>query len=251
MNTAPVLETPAQDAGVATQPAEEKKHGNMPLNMITSYNFYQLTPEFRMLPPETRRDMMAEFIETTRRHEDKVWIRAYSTFGLREDADFFFWNVAKEVELIQEFVTDLYRTRLGAYLRQTHTFLAVSKDSEYTRDHEHPPRPELGEAKYLFIYPFVKTREWYLLPFPERMRMMKGHIDIGHEFPEVTINTAYSFGIDDQDFVVSFDGNSLQEFVQLVMKLRETEASRYTERDNPMFVGVKKPLPDVLTSLGI
>jgi len=232
-------------------PVQERKHGNMPMNMVTSYNFYQVDPGFRQLPQAERQAALAEFNQVFAQHQDKLWIRSYSTFGLREDADFFFWNVSKEVEFIQNFVTDLYRTTLGRYLKQTHTYLAVSKESEYTRDHEHPPNLRTEEAKYLFIYPFVKTRDWYILPFEDRMKMMKQHIDIGHEFPEVTINTSYSFGIDDQDFVVSFDGNSLEEFVRLVMKLRETEVSRFTERDNPMFVGLKKPLPEVLTSLGL
>lgn len=235
----------------ASQPQEEKRHGNMPLNMVTSYNFYQIEPAFRQLPQEVRQKALDEFIQVVERYQQTMWTRSYSTFGLREDADFFFWHIAKEVEPIHQFATDIYRTALGPYLKQTHVYVAVSKESEYTRDHEHPPRPDMGETKYLFVYPFVKTRDWYLLPFPERMRIMKEHIDVGHEFPEVSINTAYSFGIDDQDFVVAFDGNSLEEFVRLVMKLRETESSRYTERDNPMFIGLKKPLRDVINSLGL
>lgn len=241
-----------QDQQVPQQQTDgEKRHGNMPLNMVTSYHFFQLDPVFRRLDREAQQAAKAAFEAVVVQYQAQIWVRAYSTFGLREDADFFFWNVAKEVEPIQAFITDVFRTPLGAYLRQTHTFLAVSKESEYTRDHEHPPRPDLGEAKYLFVYPFVKTRDWYLLPFPERMRIMKEHIDVGHEFPEITINTAYSFGIDDQDFVVAFDGNSLQEFVRLVMRLRETEASRYTHRDTPMFVGLKKPIGETLATLGI
>jgi chlorite dismutase len=242
----------SQAPGTQAAPQEEKKHGNMPMNMVTSYVFYRIDPSFRLLPEAQRREAIDAFNNVVAQHQEKFWIRSYSTFGLREDADFFFWNIAKEVEPIQEFATALYRTPLGAYLRQTHNFIAVSKESEYTKDHEHPPlnlREE--EAKYLFVYPFVKTRAWYLLPFPERMRIMKEHIDVGHDFPDVTINTAYSFGIDDQDFVVAFDGNSLEEFVKLVMKLRETESSRYTERDNPMFIGLKKPMNEVLDTLGL
>lgn len=246
--SAPV-ETPPK--APVSEPQKEAKHGNMPLNMTTSYNFYQLDAAFRHLSPEVQKAAIDEFVNIVEKHQDNLWIRAYTTFGLREDADFFFWNIAKEVEMIQDFVTDLFRTQLGRYLKQTHTFLAVSKESEYTKDHINPPRPEMGETKYLFIYPFVKTREWYLLPFPERMRIMKEHIDVGHEFPEVSINTAYSFGIDDQDFVVAFDGNSLEEFVRLVMRLRETESSNYTVRDVPMFTGIKKPVREVLKSLGI
>ncbi len=248
MSSAPV-DTTAHKPQEGTQ--GEAKHGNMPLNMVTSYTFYQLDPAFRHLPEADQKAAKEEFVSVVTRFQEIMWVRTYTTFGLREDADFFFWNIAKEVEPIHEFATAMARTKLGRYLKQSHNFVAVSKESEYTRDHQHPPQLIEGEKPYLFIYPFVKTRDWYLLPFPERMRIMKEHIDVGHEFPAITINTAYSFGIDDQDFVVAFDGDSLQEFVRLVMKLRETEASRYTHRDTPMFIGLKKPMAAVLDSLGI
>jgi chlorite dismutase len=159
--------------------------------------------------------------------------------------------VSKQLEPIHETMTALYRTPMGAYLKQTYNYVAVSKESDYVKDHEHEQVAPNEDAPYLFVYPFIKTREWYLQPFEQRMRMMKEHIAVGHEFPKVTINTSYSFGIDDQDFVVAFDGHNLEEFVKLVMKLRETEGSRYTECDKPMFIGMKKPIDAVLESLGI
>lgn len=233
-------------------PKEERKHGNMPLDMVTTSVFFQLDPSFRHLPKAERDQAKQSFIAAVEPFRETVWVRSYSTFGLREDADFFLWNIGKELEPIHEMLTAIYRSDMGPYLKQTYNYVSISKESDYTKDHKHPPPANLpDDPKYLFIYPFVKTREWYLLPFPERMRIMKEHIDVGHKFDTISINTSYSFGIDDQDFVVAFDGNSLQEFVKLVMALRETESSRYTVQDTPMFIGMKKTLADTLDSLGI
>jgi chlorite dismutase len=124
------------------------------------------------------------------------------------------------------------------------------RESPYVKDHLHAPMPEVGDCKFLVVYPFIKSREWYLMSFDARQGMMNEHIKVGHEFPAIRINTAYSFGVDDQDFVVAFDTNSLTEFQDLVMRLRETEASRYTVRDTPMIVGVAKSLDDILTTAG-
>ena len=98
-------------------------------------------------------------------------------------------------------------------------------------------RPEIctSERKFLFVYPLDKKREWYTLPAEERQRIMKAHIEVGRRYPEITINTAYSFGLDDQEFVVSFECDDPGEFLDLVQELRGSESSAYTLRDIPIF----------------
>ena len=161
------------------------------------------------------------------------------------------WVLSKEPEPIQDLALNLANAGLGKYLHMTTSYFAMMRESPYVKDHLHAPAPELGPCKYLVVYPFVKSREWYLMSFDARQGMMNEHIKVGHEFPAIRINTAYSFGVDDQDFVVAFDTDSLAEFQDLVMRLRETEASRYTVRDTPMIVGVAKTLDDILTAAGV
>ena len=84
-----------------------------------------------------------------------------------------------------------------------YSFLALTKESEYSDESRLEVRPE--HAKYLFVYPFVKTREWYRLAPDERYRIMQEHIRIGREYPSIDLNTSYSFGLDDQEFVVAFE----------------------------------------------
>jgi chlorite dismutase len=63
-------------------------------------------------------------------------------------------------------------------------------------------------------------------------------------------NTSYSFGIDDQEHVVAFDVSSIDEFLELLMELRESEARPFTERDTPIFTCISGELEDVLAGLG-
>ena len=104
-------------------------------------------------------------------------------------------------------------------------------------------------SKYLFVYPFVKTREWYRLPPDERWRVMQEHIKVGREYPEIDLNTSYSFGLDDQEFVVAFEADDPSRFLDLVQRLRTTEASAYTKRDTPTFTCVSTSVERALSAL--
>ena len=129
-----------------------------------------------------------------------------------------------------------------------YSYLAMTKPSPYS---EESTRQEIAvsDRKYLFVYPFEKKREWYLLPIEERRRIMTSHIEVGRRYPEISINTTYSFGLDDQEFVVSFEADEPGEFLDLVQELRTTESSSYTLRDTPIFTCVSMSLARALDAL--
>jgi chlorite dismutase len=131
----------------------------------------------------------------------------------------------------------------------------VAKRSTYLDklDPSHPAdrsRIVPGKSKYLFVYPFVKTREWYRMTQAARQGMMDEHIEVGSKYRSVKLNTTYSFGLDDQEFVVAFETDSPGDFLDLVMELRGTEASRFTLRDTPAFTCLTRSLDEALDSLG-
>ncbi len=107
-----------------------------------------------------------------------------------------------------------------------------------------------GNAKYFVLYPFTKTRQWYALPQEERQRMMSIHFFVGHKYPSVKINTSYSFGLDDQEFMVGFETDVPSDFLDLVVELRSSEASNYTLIDTPIFTGIHRSIEETLASLG-
>ncbi len=165
------------------------------------------------------------------------------------------WQATYDVENLQNFSSRIRRSPMGPYLREAHAFLSMTKRSVYVGKNArgaHDPRlviqPE--EKKYLFVYPFVKTRPWYALPYEDRKRMMNEHIRMGLSYPSVKINTTYSFGLDDQEFVVAFETDNISDFLDLVQDLRETEASSYTLRDTPMFTCVSQSLDEILEAIG-
>ena len=230
---------------------EERPHPRQ----IVKYSFYRADEAWRGVPHEERvaaRKELAELILD--RRERLPMLRTYSTVGLRGDADMLLWSAAKTLEEIRDLETTIRRTALGRYLSAPYSYLAMTKRSQYEDRLDPSRRGKLlvkpGRAKYLFIYPFVKTRGWYLLPFEERQKMMDAHIEIGHRFPTVKLNTTYSFGLDDQEFVVAFETDSPEDFLDLVMALRETKSSEYTLRDTPIFSCIAGEPLDVLEALG-
>jgi chlorite dismutase len=124
----------------------------------------------------------------------------------------------------------------------------MTKRSPYS---DEQARPEIcvSERKYMFVYPMIKQRRWYGLAPEERGRIMKSHIEVGRRYPEITINTTYSFGLDDQEFVVAFEGDDPGMFLDLVHELRPTESSEFTELETPIFTCVALSLRKALDAL--
>jgi chlorite dismutase len=217
------------------------------------YTFFKAAPSWLLLGKDDKSRAVADYLSKIDDFARRLTVRTYSTIGIRRDTDFLLWLTAPDMAVLQEMLEGLRRTTLAAHLDNTYTYLAVTRESQYVKAHtdeEAPVTMQPGQSRYLFVYPFVKTREWYLLPMEERRRMMAEHIRMGHRFPAIRINTAYSFGLDDQDFVVAFEGDDPKEFVTLLMKLRETEASRYTVRDTPQHTCARRPLEEILEALG-
>ena len=223
---------------------------------LVNFSFYKVEPAWRRLPPAERAQGKHEFCQVVQDYSQQMAILPYSLLGIRGDCDFLLWRIGYSLEPFQEMTAKLLATGLGRWLTVPYSFLSMTKHSIYLIGHKHDGqfdargRIEPGVHKYLFIYPFVKTREWYRMTESARQGMMKEHIQIGHKYPRVKLNTTYSFGLDDQEFVVAFESDFPEDFVDLVMDLRESEASRYTLRDTPIFTCVHRPIDEVLGLLG-
>ena len=218
---------------------------------IVRYAFYKASPSWRLLPDEDRAAARKELAELLLEWRARIpMLRAYSTVGTRADTDLLLWQAARDVETVQELEVAIRRTAMGRHLDEPYSYLAMTKRSQYEDRLDPSSRQKLqvkpGRAKYLFVYPFVKTRAWYALPFDERQAMMDTHIEVGHRYPTVKLNTTYSFGLDDQEFVVAFETDSPEDFLDLVMELREARSSMFTLRDTPIFTCIAGEPADVL-----
>lgn len=236
----------------------EANGGKATRRQFVNFAFYKLDPAFRRLPDEERDQGKREFLSLLEEYDgsDDMILLSYSTMGLRTDAELMLWRISYKLEDFQAMSTKMYRTGLGKYLTPTYSYFSQTKRSMYmdTFNPEHEEdRTHIipGKAKYLFIYPFTKKREWYLLSQHARQGIMDEHIYIGNQYPSVKLNTTYSFGLDDNEFVVAFESDYPDDFLDLVMDLRETEGSKYTEKDVPIFTCVAMALEDAVNSLGI
>lgn len=222
------------------------------------FTFFKVLPEWRRLPAEERAAHKQAFSAVIKRWQKpgELITLTYSTVGLRADSDMVLWRICYTPEDLNQMTAELMATPLGGYLETTYSYLSQTKRSQYLIGHEHEGQTDSrgairpGGQKYIFIYPFWKTRPWYLLPAPERQRLMNEHIRIGHLYPRVKLNTTYSFGIDDQEFVVAFETNFPEDFLDLVQQLRETEISMYTLKDTPIFTCIRMTAEEMLDRLG-
>jgi chlorite dismutase len=220
-----------------------------------NFAFFKLDPAFRRLPAAEKEAAKAEFQTVVEQWSgrNELILRTYSLVGLRADCDFMLWRIANDPACFRAMQASLNATTLGGYLSTAHSFLSLQKRSQYVNRIEgsgHGVELLPGEGKYLFVYPFVKTRAWYALTPHARQGMMDEHIHASSPFKGVRLNTSYSYGIDDQEFVVAFDSDYPQEFVDLVGRLRHTGASLYTQRDTPMFTCAKADIATILQEIG-
>ncbi len=234
-------------------------HGGPPVKrQIVAFSFYKILPEWKRLPAAEKAEHKAAFIEVINRWNKpgEFLSLTYSTVGTRGDVDLCVWSICYSVEEMNRMRSEMLATPLGGYLDTPHSFLSMTKRSQYQIDREDESEGEgrgairPGGHKYIFVYPFWKTRPWYLLSLEERRRLMEEHIRVGLAFPRVKLNTTYSFGIDDQEFVVAFETNFPEDFVDLVQQLRETEISLYTLKDFPIFSCVRVTPQEMLDRLG-
>lgn len=222
------------------------------------FSFYRVLPEWRRLPAEARAEHKRAFAAVLQRWDrpGEFLSLTYSTIGTRGDVDFCVWSIGYDLAEMNRMRAELIATPLGGYVEVPHNFLSMTKRSVYQIDRVDESEGEgrgairPGGQKYIFIYPFWKTRPWYLLSLAERKRLMDEHIRIGLAYPRVKLNTTYSFGLDDQEFVVAFETNFPEDFLDLVQQLRETEISLYTLKDYPIFSCVRLSAEEMLDRLG-
>lgn len=238
----------------APAPAPEQPKPKQPRQLVR-FTFYKLDQKWQLLPADVREEGKRQLKRILDEYAERALVRSYGLYGVRSDCDFMLWTATYDIEDLRWLSSQIRRSSMGPYLSEAQAFLAMTKRSVYVGKNArgaHDPRLVISpeDSKYLFVYPFVKTRPWYKLSLEERKRMMNEHIRVGLKYPQIKLNTTYSFGIDDQEFVVAFESDNIPDFLDLVQELRETEASQYTLRDTPMFLCVLQELDEILEAIG-
>ena len=210
-----------------------------------------LDPAWRRLPAAERRDSCAEFFAAVQSGE-AVTTFTYSMVGLKPGIDMLLWRLGSGLDALEESAAAALRSGMGTWLEVRQSFVGVIQPSQYVKK----PTPQeqslfSGErSRYLIVYPFTKSTEWYLLDKETRQSVMNEHMKVGHSYPQVRQLLAYSFGLDDQDFLVAYETDDLVAFSELVRSLRSTESRRSTVRDTPILTGIHREPRELASLLG-
>jgi len=214
-----------------------------------NFSFFKVDPKWRWMADLAKEESAKEVENVI--NNSGIMFRSYSNLGLRDDADFLFWFAAKTVEEIQAVIEKIYKTVFGKYILPSRTYLSCTRPSLYVQEQKlHGFVTGNEPKKHVIVYPFTKTREWYLLPKEKRQEIMDEHIEVSKKYPQVVLNTTYSFGIHDEDFMLAFEVDNIKDFQDLIMDLRETQVSTYVKNDIPMIVCIKKDIVPLISSLG-
>jgi chlorite dismutase len=212
-----------------------------------------LDPAWRRLTDEERHDDGCRFGEAFAAADvEAVRSISYSSIGIEPAVDLLLWRMAPTVDVLETSAASLLRSGLGRWLTVRQSFVGRIGPSQYVRK---PTDQEqslfVGErSRYLVVYPFTKSTDWYLLSKEARQGVMNEHMRVGHEYPMVRQALGYSFGLDSQEFVVAYETDDLVAFGDLVRALRSTESRRSTVNDTPILLGIHRPMDEILGLLG-
>lgn len=224
---------------------------------FVNFAFFKLKPEWRRLSIDERHEHKQETVRVLNRwNNEDMRILTYSNMGLRADADFMLWRICYSLDCLSSAHTDFMKTHLGGYLETTHSYLGMTRRSQYLIGKEHDHTPALrdyikpGGTRYLAVYPFTKTREWYLRAFEDRQRIVGEQIKALGEFTRVRMNSVYSYGLDDNEFVIALECDSPEDLVEMGMRLREVENSIFVLKDTPRITSIKVSAEEMLDRIG-
>ena len=218
---------------------------------FVNFMFFRVNPEWRKLNVDTRRVFKSEFQSVFDRFRDEFLLFSYSLVGFDSKADLMFWRIGTSLDLVQEMTASLYRTNLGSYLEMTDNYLSTTKRMMFVGSEVHDrTRVLAGAAKYLFVYPCAKHKDWLDMPAAEREAMIEENFMVGKKFPNIRIHMTHAFGFSDQEYLISFETDEPRDFLALAEELRQTAASRYTVRGMPVYTCRQRPLMECLDALG-
>jgi chlorite dismutase len=212
-----------------------------------------LDPAWRRQPDDVRHDEACRLSEAVGAAEiEGVRSYTYSSIGLEPGVDLLLWRLAPTLETLEATGAAILAAGLGRWLSVRHSLIGRIGPSQYVRKPTEQEQAVFsGErSRYLIVYPFTKSTDWYLLSKEARQGVMNEHMRVGHEYPTVRQALAYSFGLDGQDFVVAYETDDLGAFGDLVRALRGTESRRSTVSDTPILLGIHRPIDEITRLLG-
>ena len=212
------------------------------------YFFFDVQKEFYRLPKGKQRTLK-DALKSLISKQTAVTTVSYATLGFKVSTTFMLWCQAESPRELQEFLRNIVRNPLGHYLSLTYSYFGIVRNSQYSGRTGKPEQVIQNydeRLPYLILYPFTKTTQWYQLDFEQRKSIMGEHIKTGVGHKDIRQCLLYSYGVDDNEFLLSYETNTLEKFQELIMDMRKTASRIYTLSDTPIFTCIHKPLPELI-----
>ena len=162
----------------------------------------------------------------------------YDIAGIRAEADIMIWAHAETATELQEFFKAFLReTTVGQLSTCTWSEMSLHQPAEFNQSHL--PSFIMGEepGKWLCVYPFVRSYDWYLMEPKERRRILAEHGANARDFPDVRANTVPCFGFGDYEWILAFEAPAPERILELMYKMRYTEARLHVREEIPFHTG--------------
>jgi len=218
---------------------------------FVNFMFFRINPDWRKLDSETKNLFKSEFQSIFNNYRDDFLLFSYSLIGFDSKADMMFWRIGTSLDRVQDMTAQLYRTNLGSYLETPDNYLSVTKRMMFVGEpSESRFMVQAGSAKYHFVYPCSKHKDWYEMSGEDRDAMIEQNFMVGKKFPNIKIHLTHAFGFNDHDYLISFETDEPKDFLALAEELRQTPASSYTLRGMPIYTCRQRSLMECLNALG-
>ncbi len=218
---------------------------------FVNFMFLRVSPEWRRLSAASKTDLKTEFNAVFDQFRKDFLLFTYSLVGFDSKADLMFWRVGPSLDMVQDMTAKLYRTGLGSFIETTNNYLSVTKRMMFVSEHtDDRLRVTAGAAKYHFVYPCAKNKEWYRMPPDERDALIEENFMVGKKFPNIRIHLTHAFGFNDHEYLISFETDEPKDFIALAEELRHMPASSFTLRGMPVFTCRQRTLTECLDALG-
>jgi len=225
-----------------------------PANVFSSFVFLKLDPMFRRLISNEKIAAKQEFENMVGSCQEKVFLRTYMTTGLRPDSDILFWRISDDLGYLQDICAKTFSIGVGHYLTPVHSYLGVYHPDEQAaakKDLEFGciPKDTFGRHKFMLLHPVVKSHLWYEISEDERQKMLAGRAAVVSKYREIQENIFQSYGLDEQEMIVTREARNLDELVSATKELREQRIKNYTAVDKPVFLCIGRDLREILDAI--
>jgi chlorite dismutase len=181
---------------------------------FVNFMFFRVNPEWRKQDADTKQIYKSEFQNIFEKYRNEFLLFSYSLVGFDSKADLMFWRIGTSLDLIQEMTAKLYRTNLGSFLETTDNYLSVTKKRMFVAEiSDDRTRVTAGSAKYHFVYPCAKQKEWHEMSPDDRDTMIEENFMVGRKFPNIKIHLTHAFGFSDQEYLISFETDEPKDFL--------------------------------------